>query len=218
MFTAESPRLQIWLFDNFAGRRQLWRSECNRHSVSLQCFEAIQPMNTTTERPTLVVFDHSMVGDLTSFVDQALRRCADRFLICTDRLIACDDAVRLVRLGVGWLFDDRCKSFPKEFSTMLNLAEKWAKQLIRFRQLSRFYASLTDVENDVLARMLQGTTNARIATELGISVRTVESRKTRIFNKLEVDTIVALTKQFMEIESLRLAFDRTCDRPKVAEL
>lgn len=204
----DSPKLQIWLFDNYASRRQLWKSECTRHNVSLQCFEAVQAMNAATERPTLMVFDHSLVGELTVFVDQAVRRCADRFLIGTDRFISCEDAVRLVKLGVGWLIDDRCRSFPREFSAMLNLAEKWAKQWARLRQLNRIYANLTEVENEVLTRLLEGTTNTRIASELGVSVRTIESRKTRIFAKLEVQTVVALTKQFMEVESLRSIFGR----------
>lgn len=91
---------------------------------------------------------------------------------------------------------------------MLNLAEKWARQWARLRQLNRIYANLTEVENDVLTRLLEGTTNTRIASELGVSVRTIESRKTRIFAKLEVQSVVSLTKQFMEVESLRTLFGR----------
>ncbi|MFO0939761.1 MAG: helix-turn-helix transcriptional regulator [Pirellulales bacterium] len=206
--STDGPKLQIWLFDTLAGRRQLWRSECNRHQISLQCFEAIQTFSTPSERPTLVVFDQSLVGDLAPFVDQAIRKCTDRFLVCTDRLITCDDAVRLVRLGVGWLFDDQCKSFPREFSTMLGHAEKWAKQWTRYRQLNGYYASLTDAENDVLNLLLEGTSNTKIASDLGVSVRTVESRKIRIYHKLQVQTVVALTKQSMEMESLRSTISR----------
>jgi len=53
---------------------------------------------------------------------------------------------------------------------------------------------LTTREREVLLGIAQGRTNKEIATELGISHRTVETHRESLMNKLEIRTVAELTR------------------------
>ncbi|MHC4878514.1 MAG: response regulator transcription factor [Planctomycetota bacterium] len=65
--------------------------------------------------------------------------------------------------------------------------------LDRFRQL-------TDDEMRVLHRIVEGTLNKVIAKELGISLRTVESRRQRVLAKVGVTSVPELVRAYVELE------------------
>jgi len=53
---------------------------------------------------------------------------------------------------------------------------------------------LTRREHDVMSYLLRGAANKVIAAELGISQRTVESHRARLFRKMKVRNIVGLMR------------------------
>jgi DNA-binding NarL/FixJ family response regulator len=55
-------------------------------------------------------------------------------------------------------------------------------------------AALTRRERDVLIGVASGKTNREIASELGLSTRTVESYREALIRKLEIPTVAGLTK------------------------
>jgi len=59
-------------------------------------------------------------------------------------------------------------------------------------------AELTDRERDVMQRVIAGLPNKLIADELGISVRTVEVHRARLFDKMNVRSAVELTNLLRE--------------------
>ncbi|MDI9330633.1 MAG: response regulator [Alphaproteobacteria bacterium] len=60
------------------------------------------------------------------------------------------------------------------------------------RQQQRL-ADLTEREHDVMTRVVQGLPNKLIADQLGISVRTVEVHRARVFEKMGVKSAVELS-------------------------
>ena len=58
--------------------------------------------------------------------------------------------------------------------------------------LARLLAELTEREHDVLRLVIEGRPNKLIADELGISVRTVEVHRARVFEKMNVKSAVEL--------------------------
>ncbi|MFN3792837.1 response regulator transcription factor [Massilia sp.] len=60
------------------------------------------------------------------------------------------------------------------------------------------HASLTPREREVMELVVTGRHNREIAEELGISVRTVEVHKSRVMEKLQVDSIADLVRQHLQ--------------------
>lgn len=64
--------------------------------------------------------------------------------------------------------------------------------------IERRFAQLTPPERSVLSQVLQGEANKSIAASLGVSRRTVEDRRARIMQKLEVGSLADLVRVAME--------------------
>ena len=74
----------------------------------------------------------------------------------------------------------------------LALSEERLAQLILQRALQARLDELTERERDVLRLVAEGRPNKLIADELGISVRTVEVHRARVFDKMQVKSAVEL--------------------------
>jgi FixJ family two-component response regulator len=68
----------------------------------------------------------------------------------------------------------------------------------RREAIERRFAQLTPPERSVLNQVLQGEANKSIAVNLGVSRRTVEDRRARIMQKLEVESLADLVRVSME--------------------
>ncbi len=58
-------------------------------------------------------------------------------------------------------------------------------------------ASLTPRESEVLQLIAEGFPNKRIASELNISIKTVEKHRQQVMNKLNIHDTAGLTRYFM---------------------
>lgn len=66
------------------------------------------------------------------------------------------------------------------------------------QEIRRRLAALDDSENQVLDRMIDGKMNKVIASELDISLRTVELRRQRIMKKLQAATFAQLVRMVID--------------------
>jgi two-component system response regulator DctR len=76
-----------------------------------------------------------------------------------------------------------------------------AAELMRRREQrtqARRMAVLTDREVEVMRLVIEGHPNKRIADELGISVRTVEVHRARVFEKMDVKSAVELANRLRD--------------------
>jgi two-component system response regulator DctR len=62
----------------------------------------------------------------------------------------------------------------------------------------RMLAGLTEREQAVMRLMLDGLPNKLIADQLGISVRTVEVHRARVFDKMKVKSAVELANALQQ--------------------
>ncbi|RNB83468.1 response regulator [Brevibacillus panacihumi] len=86
-------------------------------------------------------------------------------------------AIRTVNQGLAYLYPSATKSLIEEFLHMVKNGEEQAK-----------YEILTDREKEVLVLIAKGFSNKEIAEQLVVSVKTVESHKAHIMEKLHLRT------------------------------
>lgn len=68
----------------------------------------------------------------------------------------------------------------------------------RQREMQRRLARLTPSENDVLELMIAGKANKNIARQQAVSLRTVETRRQQVFQKMEADSLAELILMVVE--------------------
>lgn len=72
------------------------------------------------------------------------------------------------------------------------------QQYVRTTFLSDLFGQLSTAESEVLQMVLKGETNKKIAAVLDISQRTVEDRRARLMQKLNVNTVADLIRLAIE--------------------
>lgn len=105
-----------------------------------------------------------------------------------------DMAVRAMKLGAR---DFITKPFSAQglldrIQEVLSQATRSADTQSRAEQAASRLQGLTRRERDVFERIAAGHSNKAVALELGLSVRTVETHRARIMEKLEAKTLVDL--------------------------
>lgn len=86
-------------------------------------------------------------------------------------------AIRTVVQGHAYLYPSATKSLIEEFLSMVKSGEEQAK-----------YEILTEREKEVLVLIAKGFSNKEIAEQLVVSVKTIESHKAHIMEKLHLRT------------------------------
>ncbi len=78
----------------------------------------------------------------------------------------------------------------------------WIERM-RIERLARSMHRITDRELDVLGLMVRKETNKDIASELGVSIKTVEYHKSNIYRKLPVEQILNMRENPTVINEIR---------------
>lgn len=163
-------------------------------------------------RPDVVVLDISMPGLSGLEVTAVLRK---RFPECRVLILSMYDnqeyVLEAVRSGAhGYLLKDTAADDLATAIRSIHSGETFYSPPIAARlaaavkgDFSDRYAtgelaSLTNREREVLRGIARGLTNKDIASELGISPRTVETHRESLMRKLEIRHVAGLTKLALE--------------------
>lgn len=122
--------------------------------------------------------------------------------------------------GVAWDTIER-NSPVAESVALLKAGLVESRSRLAERQMVADYhrrrASLTEKENAVLAAICNGRLNKQIARDLSVSIRTIEERRRRVFEKMGVDSAVPLAKLAAVVETLEDKAQRFRRRVDAAE-
>lgn len=122
-------------------------------------------------------------------------------------------AVRAMQRGASDFFDknnfDRQRLIDSVRSALLR-----DEELSQLRQDGAAYdrrvSALTPREREVMELLVSGKTNKVIAFDLGLSPKTIETHRTKVFQKMQVRTLVELTRK---VVSHQLAHSRDPTKP-----
>ncbi len=108
--------------------------------------------------------------------------------------------VRAIKNGAVTLLEKPCRDIDLWESIGAALEQDAAQRIeTQHREkVKTCLASLTPSERAVLDLIVAGQLNKQIARSLGVSIRTVESRRHNIFKKMETDSVAELVKLVLE--------------------
>jgi RNA polymerase sigma factor (sigma-70 family) len=159
-------------------------------------------------KPRILIFDQSVIGNC---IDTAVNICTQSKLdiaVITGAELSIDATVRLMKNGAGWVFRKELNSqqiraaLPLIQESALNLAA----QIDEVCRLQNLLNSISPREHSVLELVLDGVSNKEIAKQLDVSVRTIESRRAKIYRKCEVTNVTELVRRVDRAQQLRVRF------------
>jgi len=98
-----------------------------------------------------------------------------------------------------------CESEVTLIETLGDALDKARLQATNQRLVDGFYrrlAQLSPEESSILQAVCEGKLNKQIAREFGVSIRTVEQRRRRMFAKMEVGSAVPLASQLATVQTI----------------
>lgn len=87
----------------------------------------------------------------------------------------------------------------KRIEQALRSNRKRARRVQEHAQLAEHLARLTPREREVMDLVVQGHPSGRIAKELGISERTVETHRQRVMDKMQVGSVAELVRMIVVV-------------------
>ncbi len=82
----------------------------------------------------------------------------------------------------------------------LKLDSKQRSELLEHKNILRRVSSLSDREYEVLHHVVEGKANKLIATEIGLSQRTVEIHRSHVMKKMGTKSLAHLVRQIMAVK------------------
>ena len=201
--------MEICIFDAQAEATQLWQELCSLHALKLRAFRSWCAVEEIPNSASLLIFDQSVVA--SGYETELLRICRLRpyqMVVATGPRLSVKAVVELLHGGVGHAIEK-----PLQRSALLEvlpeiLEAARRKQLERqeFQLLAKCVASLTGREKLVLDFVLGGVSNKQAAERLKVSVRTVESRRAKVYRKLEATNVAELIRNMHRLQQLQRLF------------
>ncbi len=110
--------------------------------------------------------------------------------------------VRAMKNGAITFLEKPCRDVElwEAIQTALKVDQQNRLTINRRQQIRRNIERLTKSEKQVLELIVEGQLNKQIAKSLGISLRTVESRRHNIFEKTQADSVAELVAMFLELK------------------
>jgi RNA polymerase sigma factor (sigma-70 family) len=152
-------------------------------------------------RPGCLVTDVRMLG--MSGVELQEKLARDGISLSVVVLTAYADTrttIRAIQGGAVTLLEKPCRD--QELWDAIQAAlrqdvEKYSSEQ-RLDEIRHRIAALTPAEKKVLELIVQGLSNKVMAKRLGVSVRTIEVRRHRVFEKLQADSLAELVRMYLE--------------------
>ncbi len=159
--------------------------------------------NIPTSTPACVVTDLRMVGMSGIELQSELRHAGIAIpLVMLTAYATTHAAVQSMKLGAVTVLDKGCSEQELWDGITAGLRES-RENISRQRSLNDVRKRIAQLNNDeekVLNLISHGKANKMVAAELGIAIRTVEQRRRRIMQKLNVNTFADLMRLVTYVE------------------
>lgn len=156
----------------------------------------------------MVIDQQAVRGDVARTVIGIVRSDPQRMIVVTGESFDVSDVASMMHEGVAYVL-----TRPMDHSKVATVVDfvlakvhRLSAAMQEYEEFSVQFSALTQRELDVLNHVLEGTSNREAARILDVSVRTIESRRAKLYRKLhsrsvaevirKVDRLATLTSEF----------------------
>lgn len=151
-------------------------------------------------RPACLLTDHRMLGMTgIELLEKLRRRGVSLSVIVMTAFADTELTVRAIKSGAFTLLEKPFSNSALWTAIHEALAEDRERlaEETRIQRIRQKLERLTESELEVVNLIVGGESNKSAATRLNVSIRTIESRRSSIFQKMEVDSVAELVQLVM---------------------
>jgi FixJ family two-component response regulator len=197
--------VNVFVFDSHAETCQLWQELASSHGYRISIFHNPDRLAGVIAEAQIIIFDQSLAPHaFLSTITSICKQNPSAQVIATAANIRVDEAVDLMRDGATLVL-----AKPLSRSRLQSVLPQVLAQVAQitslkqeYQQLHTMFSKLTTREKDVLNYILGGTSNKDTAAILCVSVRTIESRRAKVYRKLEANNVAELVRKIDRLEML----------------
>ena len=156
------------------------------------------------DKPSCLVTDLRMLGmSGLDLLEQLQKSSTPLPAILISAYADVPAAVRAMQAGAVTLLEKPCRHDQLITAIHQALERDASDRAVRLRktELKKRLATLSPEEYDVMQRMVAGKLNKVVANELLISLRTVETRRHRVLEKMQADSLAELVRMVVEADA-----------------
>ena len=193
----------VFVVDDDEGARTSVRALVRSMGIQVQTFDSAEAFLEALDpdAPGCLVTDVRMLG--MSGIELQEKLAADGILLPVIIITAHAETpltVRAVKSGAVTVLEKPCRDYELYDAIRDALSQDSALRTrsAAHQAFQQKVASLSTQERQVLDLMIEGLANKVIARKMDVSVRTVENRRQRIFEKTGTESLAELIRLFVE--------------------
>ncbi len=185
------------VLDRQIDARNVWQTVFGEAGITTVFSDSFaKDLLTPRPEPRILILDQSVIGNSLDEAAEICRQSSLDIAVVTGTEISVAGAVRLMKLGAAWVFRKELdlEQIREALPLIQETASNLTHQIAELCRLQNLLSHISPREHSVLEMVLNGVSNKQIAKQLEVSVRTVESRRAKIYRKCDVTNVTELVR------------------------
>ncbi len=200
------PEATVYVVDDDPAARDSVSALVTAAGLRVQSFSSAEAFlqEHRPDKPSCLVTDLRMLGmSGLDLLEQLQKSSTPLPAILISAYADVPAAVRAMQAGAVTLLEKPCRHDQLITAIHQALERDASDRAVRLRktELKKRLATLSPEEYDVMQRMVAGKLNKVVANELLISLRTVETRRHRVLEKMQADSLAELVRMVVEADA-----------------
>jgi FixJ family two-component response regulator len=171
---------------------------------------SIQPLPEPVRSEVgILIIEHStLAGEGGPSIAQLCQACPKQRVIVTG-LLGVNNVVDAMQSGAASVIEKPLNRdhLVRTVTPVIQQAAAIQQKEAEHNHLNQLFANLSQREHHVLDLVLRGVPNRESAQQLSVSVRTIEARRAKVYEKLECKNLAELVRKIERLEQLKQMFD-----------
>lgn len=200
--------MDILLIDHHSAVANTWAQFAELARFDLRTLSHWGGLETLPDAPVYVLDQSVVTGDYGDTVCRLAEARPHSVIIASASHLEVDSVVRLMRCGAQYVLQKPydLTRLQKDLADLRQVLQRKEQEKAEFEVLDEQFSNLTKREQDVLEYVLQGVSNKNAASNLQVSVRTIEARRAKVYQKTGSSHVVELVRKVDRFRQLKNLF------------